>query len=327
MQKITVSQFKRALAARKKIGAGPVTGQSTGVRHAKGDELEMRRMLDEQRVDAARESSKLQETFRLAAQSRYEAVKYLGASGAKVHLGNIGLLDKPFLIWATPHANILDDSSIERGRSWAKINVEQSTAVHDEDGYPIDSLDRLTFYYLWENETGYTVVVDVSAYTTLWGFWQGAGSYYHKDDGGHVHQPGEPPDEGTDAYGSAHLDLSANLALYEWWNEPPTIAPLQNSPDQHTRIGFLDRGWRGWGDGTSSTMFAGFVLEQNLVVIPPGGVLVTEVSLDVVHRVDHGHVLADFSSGDFQVTSHWVQVEYVAGPELTPTPVVVGLHP
>lgn len=325
MQKITVSQFKRALAAREKIGARPLMDQSTDVRRAKGDELEMRRMLDEQRADAARESSKLQETFRLAAQSRYEAAKYLGASGAKVHLGNIGLLDKPFLIWATPHANILNDSSIERGRSWAKIKVEQSAAVH-KDGFSIDSLDRLTFYYLWENDTPYTVVVNVSAWTTLWGFWQGAAFFYHKDDFGHVHQPGEPPDVELNASGSAHLDLSANLALYQWWNEPPTIAPLQNSPDQHTRVGFLDRDWRG-GDGTSSTMFTGFVLEQNLVVIPPGGVLVSEVSLDVVHRVDHGHVLADFSSGDFQVTSHWVQVEYVAGPELTPTPVVVGMHP
>jgi hypothetical protein len=322
MQKITVSQFKRALAAREKLGAaGSVTGQSTAVRHAKGDELEMRRMLDEQRADAARESSKMQETFRLAAQSRYEAVRYVGAGGAKVHLGNIGLLDKPFLIWATPHANILDDSSIERGRSWAKIKVERSEWVYD------NSLDRLTFYYLWENETGYTVVVDVSAYTTLWGFWQGAGFSYHKDDPGHVHQPGEPPDTELNAYGSAHLDLSANLTLYEWWHEPPTIAPLQNSPDQHTRIGFLNRDWRGWNNGTSSTIFAGFALAQNLVVIPAGGVLVTEVSLDAVHWVDHGHVLADFSSGDFQVTSHWVQVEYVAGPELTPTPVVVGLHP
>ena len=86
-------------------------------------------------------------------------------------------MDKPFLIWATPAANILDDSSIERGRSWAKINVEQSKPVYDNDGFPVKSLDRLTFYYLWENETGYTVVVDVSAYTTLCGFWQGAG--YH----------------------------------------------------------------------------------------------------------------------------------------------------
>jgi hypothetical protein len=319
MQKVTVSQFKRALAAREKVAAGPVTGQSTGVRHAQGSEREMRRMFDEQRAEAARESSKLQETNRLAAQSRYEAVRYLGAGGAKVHLGNIGMLDKPFLIWATPHANILDDSSIERGRSWAKIKVEKSGAV--------DSLDSLTFYYLWENETPYTVVVDVSAYTTLWGFWQGAGYAYHKDDPGHVHQPGEIPDFESNAYGSAHLDLSANLTLYEWWHEPPTIAPLQNSPDQHTRIGLLDREWRGWNNGTSSTLFAGFALEQNLVVIPAGGVLVTEVSLDAVHSVDHGHVLVDFSSGDFQVTSHWVQVEYVAGPELTPTPVVVGLHP
>ena len=111
----------------------------------------------------------------------------------KSSLGNIGLLDKPFLIWATPPANILDDSSIARGRSWAKINVEQSKPVYDNDGFPVKSLDRLTFYYLWENETGYTVVVDVSAYTTLWGFWQGAGyHYYYKDDPATSTNPASP---------------------------------------------------------------------------------------------------------------------------------------
>jgi len=35
-------------------------------------------------------------------------------------------LDKPFLIWAQPHANIISDSSVESFNSWAKIRVGKS---------------------------------------------------------------------------------------------------------------------------------------------------------------------------------------------------------
>jgi hypothetical protein len=72
----------------------------------------------------------------------------------------------------------------------------------------------------------------------------------------------------------------------------------------------------------SGLLFNWFALRQNLLVIPPEGLLVAEVSFDVDHKVHAGRALADFASGEGnQVTSHWLQVEYIAGPPITLTPV------
>jgi len=319
MQEITSSQFEQALAAREKVATEGGAAYSTGVRRAQGDEPEMRRTLDEHRVDSARESSNLKETFRLAAQSRYEAVKYLGAAGARI-VPSTALLDEPFMIWATwtphhlPHSNILEASEIEPRLSWAKIDVEQSSAIL-EDHQPIGLVDRLSFYYLWENEAQSPVVVDVSSYMTLWGHWQGFATYYKTSP--------EDPFPGS-GQGSAHMNLSANLALYEWWNQPPTLAPLQNLPDQQTQVSILNLVFTA-GVGQSRNLFDGVFLKQSWVVIPAGGALVAEVSLDADHFVNHGSVHVDFSSDDFQITSHWVEVKYVVGPPgLTTTPVFPG---
>ncbi len=292
MQKITVSQFKRALAARRKFAAGPVTGQSTGVG-----------------VDAT--------AFRQAAQSRYEAAKYLGTGGG--FSPSVVLVDTPYFFWSTS-AGILVDQSIEPGNSWVKINVDD----HGLDN--VGRLDRLTFYYIWENATAYSTVVDVSAYMTLSGSWQAAADIYGKHEPGNPQDPNYDPGATTPVGGSARLELSAKLALYEWWNNPPTLAPLQNAPDQQTRISFLNFDLHAQPPDPvfrSGFLFNWFELKQNLLVIPPEGMLVAEVSFDVDHKVNAGRVLADFSSGEGnQITSHWLQVAYVVAPPLTLTPVV-----
>jgi hypothetical protein len=94
----------------------------------------------------------------------------------------------------------------------------------------------------------------------------------------------------------------------EWPRTSRNSAPVSDrSPQTSHGKGFL---------------FNWFELKQNLLVIPPDGMLVAEVSFDVDHKVHAGRALADFASGEGnQVTSHWLQVEYVAGPPLTLTPV------
>ena len=340
MQKITVSQFKRALAAAAKVDAkrpnrrGAATSpRLLSLRQAMDERLatqsaetesdtksldrarreydrEMRRIMDKEQADAAKRSSKVEETLRLAAQSRFEAVKYLGAGLGYPTMPNT-LLDKPFLIWATPHSNILWDSLIVPGHSWAKIKVDHE--------WKSTGFDKLIFYYLWENESDNTIVVNVSAYLTMYGFCRASASLYKTD-------PSEPYP--GDHAGWANLDLSANLALMEWWNQPPTITPLQNSPDQHGRYNVL--AWRvtGWDYGKVETVVNGCVLNQNLVVLPPRGVLVIEVSINVDHDVGHGSVLADFESEGYQITSPWVHLAYVSAPPLTLTPPApTDIHP
>jgi len=284
MQKITVSQLKRALAAREKLAAGRVAGQSEGMR-----------------VDAT--------VFRQAAQSRYEAAKF--AAGI---FRSVVIVDKPFLSWTWP-GGISVDESMEPGNSWVKIKVDdQGLDTHGR-------LDRLYFYYLWENETAYTSIVDVSAFMTVSGSWEARADIYSVHVQDDPNDPNYDPGDHTSAVGSAHLEVSAELALYEWWNQPPTLAPLQNAPDQQTRISFLNLDLH-TPVFRSGLLFNWFALRQNLLVIPPEGLLVAEVSFDVDHKVHAGRALADFASGEGnQVTSHWLQVEYIAGPPITLTPV------
>ena len=302
-QGITVSQLERALAAREKLAVESAAGRSTDAR-----------------VDSISGATMPQESFRVAAQSRFEAAKYLNAGGGQVSR-SVFMVEEPFLIWATwtphltPHRNILEDSSTEPGNSWAKIIVDADGS--DDQG--VDLLDSLTFYYVWENATTYTTVVDVSTFMTVSGAWQAEADFYlrHRD-------PGDP-DGGTAVPGSAHLELSANLALYLWWNDPPTLAPLLNAPDQQTQISLVNVDLHAGPEPVeqSGFVFNWFELNQSLLVIPPDGVLVAEVSFDVDHGATAGRVLADFFNGDGnQITSHWLQVAYVVGPPLTGTPVV-----
>jgi len=289
MQKITVSQLKRALAAREKLAAGRVAGQSEGMR-----------------VDAT--------VFRQAAQSRYEAAKYLGGGVFR----SVVMVNKP-LFWGTVPAGIWVDESIEPGNSWVKINV-------DDPGLNTHGrLDKLFFYYVWENATAYTSIVDVSAYMTVSGSWEAKADIYSVHVQDDPNDPNYDPGDHTSAGGSAHLEVSAEMALYEWWNQPPTLAPLQNAPDQQTRISLLNLDLQAQPPDPvfrSGFLFNWFALKQNLLVIPPEGMLVAELSFDVDHKVHAGRVLADFASGEGnQVTSHWLQVEYVSGPPITLTPV------
>jgi hypothetical protein len=72
-------------------------------------------------------------------------------------------------------------------------------------------------------------------------------------------------------------------------------------------------------------MFDAFELKQRLLVIPPDGRIFAEVSFNVAHRASTGYAAADFSTGEGnQVTSHWVEIEYVVAPAGLPTTPVVG---
>lgn len=326
MSKVTVSQFKEALAAREKHAPFPVAGQHAIVRTATR-----------------------QETLRLGAQSRYEAAKYLSEGPQR----NVVFVEEPFLYLATwtprvfPHTSILGDSAIEPGNTWVKVGVDddgtdQEIRLENSDGddyYAGPVVDTLTFYYYWENETAYTAIVDVSAFMTVSGSWTAEASTRlgygpndfpnpndvpPNDDGSHDHEGGDipdPPQPHTRYPGSAHLGLSANLALYQWWNSPPTLAPLLNVPDQQTQINFLNLNVKGPGS-FGANLINWFELKQRFLVIPSGATLVAEVNFDISHLVDAGHVIADFNGDGNQITSHWLQVEYVVGPQaLIPTPV------
>jgi len=166
---------------------------------------------------------------------------------------------------------------------------------------------------------------------TVSGSWEVEASIWGKrippDPNDPNYDPSDPQYE--DEFGAAGLGIAANLGLYQWWTQPPTLAPLQNVPDQQTQLTLLDVALRAGDNYPNATVESGFLfkffeLKQRLLVIPPEGTLVAEVNFDVDHGTNHGHVVANFDSdkGD-RVTSHWVQIEYVVAPPLTITPVAL----
>jgi hypothetical protein len=335
MPKITVSEFKRALAAAAKVDArrpDPLGAAESprllSKRLAMEERLaaqftkagldirsfdrarqkysrELRRVADKAQSDAAKRSSKVGETLRLAAESRFEAVKYIGAGPNLPAFPIVTTLDRPFLIWATwtpipQHSNIIWDSAIEAGHSWAKIKV-----VDEGSG----GNDRLIFYYLWENESDYQAVINVSTYLALHGFCRarGNGSF----------------SAWLNNYTEAMLDITASLTLKEWSNQPRTLTPyFPPDSDAHKRVSFLSVGSNFSEETKTETVVDGYNLKWDLVVIPPRGVVVIEVSVAVFHSVRNGHVLADFASEYYRITSPYVQVGLLSAPGLARTPTV-----
>ena len=272
-----------------------------------------------ERVEAARPAL-TPETLHLASESRFEAARYLGG----VFWPSVVFLNEPLAVTAS-HAGNIDDSSTVPRNSWVKFVVDDQGL--DDAG--VDRVDNLTFWYFWENETAATVVVDVSAFTTISGSWEAQANIGSK----HVHEdPNDPnydPGASEAVYGHAHLSLSASLALYQYWTD--ALAPLQNLPDQQTQISFLDVSAQAGGPPDylypalrTGFVFNAFEMKQRLLVIPPDGRIFAEVSFNVAHRASTGRALADFSTGDGnQITSHWVEIAYVvAPPGVTTTPVL-----
>jgi hypothetical protein len=291
---VTESELREALAARDRLPAA-------------------------QRVESVRPAF-TQDTLRLASESRFAAAKYAGEFARSAVF-----LEKPLAVIAS-HAGNIDDSSTAPGNTWVKFIVEDG-GLHDAG---IDRVDSLTFWYFWWNETASTTVVDVSAFTTISGRWKARADIGSKHVQGNPNDPDYDPAASEPVYGHAHLGLSANLAVYQYWTDG--LAPIQNLPDQQTRINFVDVSVQAGGPPSysqpslrSSFMFDAFELKQRLLVIPPDGRIFAEVSFNVAHRVSTGYAAADFSTGEGnQVTSHWVEIEYVVAPAGLPTTPVVG---
>jgi len=251
-----------------------------------------------------------QDSLRLAAESRFAAAKY-----ANDVARSAVFLEKP-LVFTASHAGNIDDSSTAPGNTWVKFIVDDQGL--DDAG--IDQFDNLTFWYFWENETAVPTIVDVSAFTTISGSWQARADVGSKHVNQNPNDPNYDPGASEPVYGHAHLGLSANLAVYQYWTGE--LAPIQNLPDQQTQINFLDVSVQAGGppsysqpSSRSSFMFDAFELKQSLLVIPADGRIFAEVSFNVAHRTSTGRALADFSTGEGnQVTSHWVEIGYRTGP-------------
>ncbi len=271
------------------------------------------RLTEAQRVRPARPAF-TQDTLRLASESRFAAAKLVSGGLAR----NAVFLAEPIAITAS-HAGNIDDSSTVPRNTWVKFIV-------DDQGQDEDLVDTLTFWYFWANETAENVVVDISAFTTISGTWRAQADIGSKyiPMGDPNYDPNDPGGRAP-VYGHAHLGLSANLAVYQYWTGE--LAPIQNLPDQQTQINFLDVSAVAGAPPSynqpalrTAFMWDAFELKQRFLAIPSDGRIFAEVSFNVAHRASTGRAVADFSNGDGnQVTSHWVEIAWGPAP-LTPLP-------
>jgi hypothetical protein len=215
-------------------------------------------------------------------------------------------LNSPFLIWAwraDPQTGSgytrLQDSHIEPGNSWAKIDTDYKVTKWGDR--ILGNADYLVFYFLWGNPFGHDVVVNVSSYLML------NGSLLARAYAGFL---------GFDG-GEAELDVNVQLSLFEWWNNPAT-EPLFQPNQEHPVTTISVTGpiaWLGntWEDG-SALPFGFYPVRYNMFRVPSGGTALFEVALRLYYfDVGNAQIWSDFYSNypnnDQKVLCPYVDLE------------------
>jgi hypothetical protein len=204
------------------------------------------------------------------------------------------VINAPFLIWAyrdlVTASPILKASQIEPWNSWAKV-----LATVDTDTFVLR--DDVSFFYLWQNDTGSDAVVNVSTYLIAYGFWELVVDNWPILGGA----------------SSASLYLDAHLWPYEWWNQPPTLPIYESSLDEQVLyVSLTGSGVPFTQDPSANSGYVSYPanLAYTNFSIPQDGVAVFEVDLQMVYSTFlGGYVDADFDFRDYQIICPYLRVD------------------
>jgi hypothetical protein len=259
---------------------------------------DLQRFVKIARTKAIKGSAKAKKAVKLDVANRLSAVKNLGRLVKQPALPTLITLDKPFLIWASPHSNILYDSHIEALNSWAKINIASSTGRQD----------KLSFYFLWDNPSDYYAGINVSTSLALNGhcsaFADGSISYLW-DVGGTV----------------TSVNLRADLNPWQWWNQPPTLIrpSTENVLSLVADAGFLD-------DCEAQSVSGVLDLGSNMLAIPPKGVMVFEVALSIYCAIEDGTIEVDFNDSNFEIACPSITISLLTSPSTATVNELISSH-
>jgi hypothetical protein len=238
------------------------------------------RWAEERKAEAVARSKETGEELRSGAASWRETMERFRTRDPAVRspfLPTYASAGKPFLVWPTKGLE-LGDTHLEED-SWAKFAAHATR----------DVTETLRFVYVWQNPVDRWTAVNVRSYLGLNGWCQcGAG-------GGAA---------GIFPGGHARLWLQVILGLREWWNQPPT-SPMSQTAQWNDALD-LNADGGGWFGSVGAIVPA--TVDKNVgvgfdgFVLPPNGVGVFEVTLQVVTDVDDGAVDLDFASGGFEVS-------------------------
>ena len=124
------------------------------------DQAKLRRVIEKERADAAGDFAAARNAYRHGIVSRRLALEHLTTVAVNPSTPFFIGLDTPFLILQEPQLNLdqFIDSHIEPMNSSVRINIKAFFAF--------DSTS-FNFYFIWENESDFFAVVDVTSFLVV----------------------------------------------------------------------------------------------------------------------------------------------------------------
>jgi hypothetical protein len=245
---------------------------------------ELNRILDAEKAAAVKRASRARDTVHSSIAGQTRALQQLTAQKGFFPYPSYSL-DKPFLIWAQPHANIISEDNIESFNSWAKIRVTSSA---DEGA------ENLSFYFLWDNPSDFYAVINASTFMSA---------------SGHLKAVATGGLSGIDPTSRfSGVGCSAKFALWSWWQNPPTHTDYAEQLLSSIQVSASF-----WDKSATANVSDGASLDRTMFLVPPGGAVIFEVVFAVGYYQGHGHCDADFESGSFRITCPVVVVSVLTG--------------
>jgi hypothetical protein len=236
----------------------------------------LRRATDKYRAEAIRRSRK-KGTHYSSVMGQCKAIRDAADDTTSVSL------PKPFLIWATPRSNILSDSQIAPSDSWAKFRISSS----GNDSH------KVSFYFLWTNPFANGVFIDPFAFVIATG-------YLHAD-----------ADRSYLTPKIANVSAQAEFFLWQWWLPAP--APILSASSFLGGVSAIAEYFQ--TDSKSQSVSAGVKLDAGSFFVTSYSTALFEVAISISFDSNNeGTALADFESGNFNVTCPLVAFSVVQSP-------------
>ncbi len=294
--------FRRAASQRAIAGFLQKFFSKLGLKSSKVDKLirdhnaEVKDIIKKQESDAASYIASKHNILADALQARLKTLEFMTGP----FTSSFVILDTPFLIWEYPHPveDIFLGSHIERAKSWIKVTVGKYHGADDT---------QFKFHFLWTNDTDSWSHVNVTTSLILNGVCLASS------------------DSGFQDGGYCKLLVVAHLNLMRWagWprqNGKPadgTYEPIWQTSQWQTLVDFDVAGYGLLSGGhlpsfqKSTFAMSPVDLSHRLFAIPPRGVAIFEVSLQIRYSIDDDPslVTAYFFDGVF---CPWVQLEVLA---------------
>jgi hypothetical protein len=250
---------------------------------------DLRRVLQKQKALALKRARATKKTVAAALKERNAALGGLATNSDPDSPPFYVHLAQPFSIWPSP-LDVMDDSRIEAGSSWAK--AKRWSVIEG------NATDVVSFFYMWRNDAAYPVTINVDSSISV---------------NGHIVVIAEGGIFPGTRYAS--ITLTAALMTVKWWEDPPTSPLLQDS--QRTNIANLETSngdFFQFQELHRRDVVGEFGVGYKMLEVPAGETAIFEVALWVTYDHKNGEIDYDFSRGDFVVRCPSLLVTVLTAP-------------